>query len=202
MIAQQMQLSRGETSVLQEFLRRARLQGPLVAAALAVAALFVASVAATFVAFAQAQSVSPEASRLVQFRSELRTASAVLGFLCLFVNGWMVYRCLPSRNDRLVLALRRWVRGRIDPQDQALRQLSDEQLRSKTEEFRQRLSAGQTLEQIRDEAYAVVREASRRAREHRQFECQVIGGQVLEHCNIAEMKTGEGKTIVCYFPAY
>ena len=55
---------------------------------------------------------------------------------------------------------------------------------------------------FRAEAYACVREASRRARNHRQFECQLIGGKVLEDCNVAEMRTGEGKTIVCYMANY
>src|SRR5690606_35929085 len=65
-------------------------------------------------------------------------------------------------------------------------------------EFERRLRDGQTLDEIRAEAYACVREASRRARAHRQFECQLIGGRVIEGANVAEMRTGEGKTIVCY----
>lgn len=116
--------------------------------------------------------------------------------------GWSAFIFMPSRNDRVVLRWRRLVRARIDPLEESLRALSDDQLRAKTEEFRQRLAAGVTLDDLRPEAYACVREASRRARNHRQFECQLIGGKVLEDCNVAEMRTGEGKTIVCYMANY
>jgi len=183
--------------------------------------------------------------------------------------GWSAFKFLPSRNDRVVLSLRRWVRASVDPWEEKLRALSDDELRGKTAEFRRRLAAGETIDQIRPEAYACVREASRRgllpfdylqavdaggtpaaashARElqkrvqarvlqrfvetggqldlaaaqwealqaelaaieprrapltHRQFECQLIGAKVLEDNNVAEMRTGEGKTIVCYPALY
>ncbi len=116
--------------------------------------------------------------------------------------GWLAFQFLPSRNDRVVLAHRRWVRTSVDPLEPALQALSDEQLQAKTAEFKARLAAGATLDDLRAEAYACVREASRRARNHRQFECQLIGGKVLEECNVAEMRTGEGKTIVCYMANY
>ncbi|HRT40905.1 MAG TPA: SEC-C metal-binding domain-containing protein [Phycisphaerae bacterium] len=117
-------------------------------------------------------------------------------------NGWLLFQFMPSRNDRVVLRLRELVRQGIDPLEEQIRALSDDQLRAKTAEFKQRLAAGESLDDIRPEAYACVREASRRARNHRQFECQLIGAKVLEDCNVAEMRTGEGKTIVCYAANY
>ena len=120
-----------------------------------------------------------------------------VGFL-----GWSVFKWMPSRNDRVILQLRKWVRGTIDPLEENVRGLSEEELRAKTAEFRKRLEDGESIDAVRPEAYACVREASRRAREHRQFECQLIGGKVLEDCNVAEMRTGEGKTIVCYMANY
>ena len=116
--------------------------------------------------------------------------------------GWAVFKFLPSRNDRVVLRHRQWIRAGVDPLEERVRALSDDELRSKTAELRKRLSDGELLDDIRAEAYACVREASRRARNHRQFECQLIGGKVLEDCNVAEMRTGEGKTIVCYMANY
>ena len=80
--------------------------------------------------------------------------------------------------------------------------LSDEQLRSKTDEFRGRLSQGETLDALLPEAFAVVREASRRVLGMRHFDTQLIGGMVLHQGKIAEMKTGEGKTLVSTLPAY
>ena len=80
--------------------------------------------------------------------------------------------------------------------------LSDEQLRAKTNEFRERLKNGQTLEDIKTEAFAVVREAARRVLNLYPFECQVIGGLVLNDGDVAEMKTGEGKTLTATMPVY
>ncbi|MCK4343301.1 MAG: SEC-C domain-containing protein [Phycisphaerae bacterium] len=125
------------------------------------------------------------------------TLLAWMGYL-----AWSIIKFMPSRNDRIVLALRRFVKGRINPLEENLRALTEDELRAKTAEFKQRLAGGESLDAIRPEAYACVREASRRAREHRQFECQLIGGKVLEDCNVAEMRTGEGKTIVCYMANY
>ena len=116
--------------------------------------------------------------------------------------GWLFFKFMPSRNDRVVLGLRDFVRGAVDPQDERVRALSEGELQAKTAEFKQRLAEGQSIDNVRAEAYACVREASRRARNHRQFECQLIGGKVLEDCNVAEMRTGEGKTIVCYLANY
>jgi preprotein translocase subunit SecA len=132
----------------------------------------------------------------------LAPVAAVAGVGWLVFAGWVIFKFLPGRNDRVVISLRTWVRSLIDPLDEQVRALSDDQLREKTAEFRKRLAAGESLDKIRPEAYACVREASRRARNHRQFECQLIGAKVLEDCNVAEMRTGEGKTIVCYCANY
>ncbi len=87
----------------------------------------------------------------------------------------------------------------MQPQMQAL---TDEQLRAKTEEFKKRLSDGETLDDILPEAYAVVREASKRVLGMEHFRVQVIGGVILHQGRIAEMKTGEGKTLVATLPSY
>ncbi len=83
-----------------------------------------------------------------------------------------------------------------------LKTLSDEQLRAKTAEFRERLAKGETLSELQPEAFAVVREAGRRVLNMRHFDVQLIGGAVLHSGAIAEMKTGEGKTLVATLPAY
>src|SRR4051794_26224066 len=80
--------------------------------------------------------------------------------------------------------------------------LSDEQLRVKTAEFKQRVSNGETLDELMADAFAVVREAGRRVLSMRHFDVQLIGGAVLHKGKIAEMKTGEGKTLVATLPAY
>ncbi|MCR4441623.1 MAG: preprotein translocase subunit SecA [Peptococcaceae bacterium] len=89
--------------------------------------------------------------------------------------------------------------NRLEP---GMRSLSDRELRAKTEQFRERLAGGETLDDILPEAFAVVREASRRVLELRHFDVQLIGGMVLHEGKIAEMKTGEGKTLVATLPAY
>src|SRR5215212_1166186 len=80
--------------------------------------------------------------------------------------------------------------------------LSDDALRAKTDEFRERLAGSKTLEDILPEAFAVVREASRRTLGLRPFDVQVMGGIVLHEGKIAEMKTGEGKTLAATMPVY
>ena len=87
----------------------------------------------------------------------------------------------------------------LEPQITAL---SDGQLREKTAEFRQRFTAGETLEDLLPEVFAVVREAGRRTLNMRHFDVQLIGGMVLHRGKIAEMKTGEGKTLVATLPVY
>ncbi len=110
-------------------------------------------------------------------------------------------RLFGSRNDRLVKSYARPVRasGTFEPTLQAL---SDEQLRGKTDEFRARLQAGTGLEALQAEAFAVVREAARRVLKMRHFDVQLVGGLVLHQGKIAEMRTGEGKTLVATLAAY
>ena len=100
-----------------------------------------------------------------------------------------------SRNDRLLKTYRKTVQ-QINALEAEFSRLDDLQLRSKTDEFRQRLSQGQTLDQILPEAFAVVREASKRTLKMRHFDVQLIGGMTLHQGKIAEMRTGEGKTLV------
>jgi preprotein translocase subunit SecA len=85
---------------------------------------------------------------------------------------------------------------------ESVQPLTDDQLRAKTAEFRQRVSQGETLDDLLPEAFAVVREAGRRSLNMRHFDVQLIGGAVLHKGKIAEMKTGEGKTLVATLPAY
>ena len=106
-----------------------------------------------------------------------------------------------SRNDRLVKRYMHQVRA-INVLESSVQALSDEQLREKTAVFRARVKAGETLEQILPEAFAVVREAGKRVLNMRHFDVQLIGGMVLHNGKIAEMKTGEGKTLVATLPAY
>ena len=106
-----------------------------------------------------------------------------------------------SRNDRLVKQYFAQVAeiNALEPQMQAL---SDDQLRAKTEEFKARFQAAETLDQLLPEAFAVVREGGRRVFQMRHFDVQLIGGMVLNAGKIAEMRTGEGKTLVATLPAY
>jgi preprotein translocase subunit SecA len=91
---------------------------------------------------------------------------------------------------------------KIEALDEVMQGLSDEQLRDKTEEFKKRLKDGETLNDILPEAFAVVREVSWRVRSEKHYRVQLIGGIVLHQGRIAEMKTGEGKTLVATLPAY
>jgi preprotein translocase subunit SecA len=108
---------------------------------------------------------------------------------------------LGSRNDRLVKQYAQKVKE-INALEPAMQALSDDALRAKTEEFKQRFTAGETLEKLLPEAFAVVREGSVRALEMRHFDVQMIGGMVLNAGKIAEMRTGEGKTLVATLPVY
>ncbi len=92
--------------------------------------------------------------------------------------------------------------GAVEATESRYRQMTDEQLRDVTPQLSLRLQNGEPVEAILPEAFSAVREASRRAQNHRHFPCQIIGGAVLFENRIAEMKTGEGKTIVCHLPAY
>ncbi|MCF6324814.1 MAG: preprotein translocase subunit SecA [Gammaproteobacteria bacterium] len=106
-----------------------------------------------------------------------------------------------SRNDRQLKKLNGLV-DKINGFEPAFEALSDEALRQKTDEFRERFTAGSTLDDLLPEAFAVVREAGKRALGMRHFDVQLIGGMVLHHGKIAEMRTGEGKTLVATLPAY
>src|SRR5262249_8031910 len=106
-----------------------------------------------------------------------------------------------TQNERDLKKLRPIV-GQVGVFDSSIRALTDEQLRAKTAEFRTRLANGETLDDLLPEAFAVVREAGRRVLNMRHFDVQLIGGAVLHAGRIAEMKTGEGKTLVATLPAY
>jgi len=106
-----------------------------------------------------------------------------------------------SRNERLVKQLTQKVQA-INALEPAMQALSDEALRAKTAEFKQRYQDGESLDKLLPEAFAVVREGGRRALEMRHFDVQLIGGMVLHSGKIAEMRTGEGKTLVATLPAY
>ena len=106
-----------------------------------------------------------------------------------------------SRNDRLIKQYRKTV-DRINALEPGLESLSDEQLRAKTQEFKDRLTAGETLDSILPEAFAVVREGSKRVMKMRHFDVQMVGGIALHSGKIAEMGTGEGKTLTATLPVY
>jgi len=117
-----------------------------------------------------------------------------------------VKKVFGSRNDRLVKKHRKTV-AQINALEPEFEKLSDEQLAAKTQEFRDRLRGddqkqGETVDQILPEAFATVREAGRRVFNMRHFDVQLIGGMVLHEGKIAEMKTGEGKTLVATLAAY
>ena len=106
-----------------------------------------------------------------------------------------------SQNDRILKRLERHVDA-INALEPQLENLSDEELRGRTRWFRERLAGGETLEGLLDEAFATVREASKRTLGQRHFDVQLVGGVVLHEGKIAEMKTGEGKTLVATLPVY
>ena len=106
-----------------------------------------------------------------------------------------------SRNDRLLKQYRTSV-VRINAMETALEQLSDEALRGKTQEFKDRLVKGETLDALLPEAFAVVREGSKRVMKMRHFDVQLLGGMSLHYGKISEMGTGEGKTLTATMPVY
>ncbi len=106
-----------------------------------------------------------------------------------------------SRNDRLLKQYRK-VAARINALEPEFEKLDDEALRGKTQQFRERLAAGETLDQLLPEAFAVVREASKRVMKMRHFDVQLVGGMALHEGKIAEMRTGEGKTLTATLPVY
>ncbi len=106
-----------------------------------------------------------------------------------------------SRNDRLLKQYRKTVE-RINALEAGLEALSDDELRGKTQSFRDRFAAGETLDDLLPEAFAVVREGSKRVMKMRHFDVQLAGGIALHNGKIAEMRTGEGKTLTSTLPAY
>lgn len=106
-----------------------------------------------------------------------------------------------SKNDRELKRMGKVV-TRINALEPAMQALSDEQLKAKTQEFRDRFQKGESLDDLLPEAFAVVREASRRVMNMRHFDVQLIGGMTLHEGRIAEMRTGEGKTLVSTLPSY
>ena len=115
--------------------------------------------------------------------------------------GAIARKVFGSRNDRQVRRMQKTV-DRINALEPEMEALSEDALRGKTVEFRERLEGGATLDDLLPEAFAAVREASRRTLGLRHFDVQMIGGMVLHQGRIAEMKTGEGKTLVATLAAY
>ena len=106
-----------------------------------------------------------------------------------------------SRNERLVKKMGKAV-GQINALEESVQALSNEQMKARTAELRQRCQDGETLEQLLPEAFALVREASLRTLGLRHYDVQLIGGMVLHQGKIAEMKTGEGKTLMATLAVY
>ena len=106
-----------------------------------------------------------------------------------------------SRNDRMLKTYRKTV-AQINALESALESLSDEDLRAKTDTFKARLQQGESLDSVLPEAFAVVREASKRVMKMRHFDVQLVGGIALHQGKVAEMRTGEGKTLTATLPVY
>ena len=115
--------------------------------------------------------------------------------------GVLLAKVIGTQNERELKRIAPLVAA-VNSFDAATRAMGDEPLRAKTVEFRQRLAAGESVDDLLPEAFAVVREAGRRTLNMRHFDVQLIGGIVLHQGRIAEMKTGEGKTLVATLPAY
>lgn len=115
--------------------------------------------------------------------------------------GKLANKIFGSRNQRLMSRYKK-VAIQINQLEEQISSLSDEQLAAKTQQFKKRLSDGETLDNLLVEAFAVVREAGKRVLGMRHFDVQLIGGMVLNAGNIAEMRTGEGKTLVATLPVY
>ncbi|WP_299733119.1 preprotein translocase subunit SecA [uncultured Endozoicomonas sp.] len=113
----------------------------------------------------------------------------------------LIKKIFGSRNDRQLKRMGKTVKS-INALEESLAALSDEELKGKTAEFRERFEKGETLDDMLPEAFAVVREAGKRIMGMRHFDVQLIGGMTLNEGHIAEMRTGEGKTLVATLPAY
>ena len=118
-----------------------------------------------------------------------------------FMIGSLIKKIVGSKNERELKRIQPLVE-QINQLEPKISPLSDDQLRAKTSEFKERIERGESLEEILPEAFAVVREAAKRTLGERHYDVQLIGGIVLHEGKIAEMATGEGKTLVSTFPAY
>ncbi len=114
---------------------------------------------------------------------------------------WIFRKLFGTDNDRTLKRIQPFVAA-VNAFEPRLQPLSNDQLKAKTAEFKEKLAQGASLDDILPEAFAVVREASRRTTRMRHFDVQIVGGVVLHQGKIAEMKTGEGKTLVATLPAY
>ncbi|WP_299008182.1 preprotein translocase subunit SecA [uncultured Shewanella sp.] len=115
--------------------------------------------------------------------------------------GKLLTKIFGSRNERTLKGFKK-IAAQVNELEEAYQKLSDAELKAKTVSFRERLEKGESLESIMPEAFAVVREASVRVFEMRHFDVQLIGGMILNSNRIAEMRTGEGKTLTATLPAY
>src|SRR5687768_3986244 len=115
--------------------------------------------------------------------------------------GQLLAKVIGTQNEREIKRLRPLV-AEINALEPSIQPLTDEQLRGKTAEFKQRLADGATIDDLLPEAFAVVREAGKRVLNMRHFDVQLMGGMVLHKGGIAEMKTGEGKTLVATLACY
>ena len=106
-----------------------------------------------------------------------------------------------SRNDRLIKQFRKTVE-RINALEPAFEKLDDAALKAKTQEFKDRIAGGESLDALLPEAFAVVREGSKRVMKMRHFDVQLLGGMSLHNGKISEMRTGEGKTLTATLPVY
>ncbi|MCF8720851.1 preprotein translocase subunit SecA [Nitrospina gracilis] len=113
----------------------------------------------------------------------------------------LIKKIVGTRNDRELKRIQAYVE-QVNELEPSIQKLTDEQLKAKTQEFKERLKGGEELDEILPEAFAVVREASWRTLKMRHFDVQLIGGVALHEGKIAEMKTGEGKTLVATLPVY
>ncbi|TMH19195.1 MAG: preprotein translocase subunit SecA, partial [Betaproteobacteria bacterium] len=117
------------------------------------------------------------------------------------MNTNILTKIFGSRNERLLKQYGQVVRE-INALEPALSSLTDDELRGKTGPLRERVANGEELDSVLPEAFAIVREAGKRTLQMRHFDMQLIGGMALHHGKIAEMRTGEGKTLVATLPVY
>jgi preprotein translocase subunit SecA len=115
--------------------------------------------------------------------------------------GSLLRKIFGSKNDRVLKRMKKQVKA-INALEEATAALSDAELQARTAEFKQRIAAGETPDQLLVEAFAVVREAGKRTLNMRHFDVQLVGGITLHEGKIAEMRTGEGKTLVATLPVY